>query len=147
VFCTFLFISVCLDRIASYIRRKKIYVKHLCENSLQLEARNIAWNYTYWNIYANVCLWLFICLCLFDFKLQTHKERSQITVLLICYWFDIEIYVRVLVRSNSARRQERNFNYTPERLHIFPFQTNNLFVTYGITTKKLNTIYYNIFYQ
>ena len=31
---------------------------------------------------------------------------------------EMEIYVRVLVRSNIARRQERNINYAPERVHI-----------------------------
>jgi len=42
----------------------------------------------------------------------------------------MEIYVRVLVRSNIARRQERNINYAPERVHIhvFTYLTNNLFL-------------------
>jgi len=30
----------------------------------------------------------------------------------------MEIYVRVLVRSNNARRQERNINYAPENESI-----------------------------
>ena len=44
----------------------------------------------------------------------------------------MEIYVRVLVRSNIARRQERNINYAPELVHIFPYPTNNLFITYAL---------------
>ena len=43
-------------------------------------------------------------------------------VIFIGYWLDMEIYVRVLVRSNIARRQERNINYAPEREHIGPCQ-------------------------
>ena len=42
------------------------------------------------------------------------------------------VYVRVLVWSDNARRQARNINYAPERVHIFPYLTNNLFVTYAI---------------
>jgi len=49
---------------------------------------------------------------------------------------DMEIYVRVLVRSNIARRQERNINYAPERVHIFPYPTNNLFFTYALLSQK-----------
>jgi len=37
-------------------------------------------------------------------------------LVIIGYWLDMEIYVRVLVRNNIARRQERNINYTPERV-------------------------------
>ena len=50
----------------------------------------------------------------------------------------MEIYVRVLVRSNNARRQERNINYmyAPERVHIFPYPTNNLFITYALLSQK-----------
>jgi len=48
----------------------------------------------------------------------------------------MEIYVRVLVRSNIARRQERNINYAPERVHIFPYPTNNLFITYALLSQK-----------
>jgi len=48
----------------------------------------------------------------------------------------MEIYVRVLVRSNIARRQERNINYAPERVHIFPYLTNNLFITYALLSQK-----------
>jgi len=44
----------------------------------------------------------------------------------------MEIYVRVLVRSNIARRQERNINYAPERVHTFPYPTNNRFITYAL---------------
>jgi len=40
----------------------------------------------------------------------------------------MEIYVRVLVRCNIARRQERDINYAPERVHIFPYLTNNIFI-------------------
>jgi len=54
----------------------------------------------------------------------------------IGYWIDMEIYVRVLVRSNIARRQERNINYEPERVHIFPYPTNNLFITYALLSQK-----------
>ena len=43
----------------------------------------------------------------------------------------MEIYVLALGRSNIARRQERNINYAPERVHIFPYPTNNLFITYA----------------
>ena len=48
----------------------------------------------------------------------------------------MEIYVRVLVRSNIARRQERNINYAPERVHIFQYPTNNLFITYALLSQK-----------
>jgi len=48
----------------------------------------------------------------------------------------MEIYVRVLVRSNIARRQERNINYAPERVHIFLYPTNNLFITYALLSQK-----------
>jgi len=41
--------------------------------------------------------------------------------IVICYWFDMKIYVRELVRRNSARRQDAT-----ERVHIFSYQTNNL---------------------
>jgi len=54
----------------------------------------------------------------------------------IGYWLDMEIYVRVLLRSNIARRQERNINYAPERVHIFPYPTNNLFITYALRSQK-----------
>ena len=48
----------------------------------------------------------------------------------------MEIYVQVLVWSNIARRQERNINYSPEWVHIFPYPTNNLFITYALLTHK-----------
>jgi len=48
----------------------------------------------------------------------------------------MEIYVQDLVRSNIARRQERKSNYAPERVHIFPFPTNNLFSTYALLSQK-----------
>ena len=44
----------------------------------------------------------------------------------------MKIYVRVLVRSNIARRQERIINYAPERVHMFPFQTNSIFIIYAL---------------
>ena len=58
--------------------------------------------------------------------------------IVIGYWLDMEIYVRVLVRSNIARRQERNINYAPERerITIFPYPTNNLFITYALLSQK-----------
>ena len=40
----------------------------------------------------------------------------------------MEIYVLVLVRGNIARR----INYAPERVHMFPYQTNNLFITHAL---------------
>ena len=49
----------------------------------------------------------------------------------------MEIYVRVLVRSNFARRQERNINYAPERVRIFPYPTNNRFITYALLSHAL----------
>jgi len=52
------------------------------------------------------------------------------------YWLDMEIYVRVLVRSNITRRQERNIKYAPERVHIFPYSTNNLFIAYALLSQK-----------
>jgi len=48
----------------------------------------------------------------------------------------MEIYVRVLVRSNISRRQERNINYAPELVHIFPYPTINLFITYALLSQK-----------
>ena len=59
-----------------------------------------------------------------------------ISSIFIGYWLDMEIYVLVLVRSNIARRQERNINYAPERVHIFPYPTNNLFITYALLSQK-----------
>jgi len=38
----------------------------------------------------------------------------------------MEIYVRVMVRSNIARRQKRNINNAPERVHVFPYLTKNV---------------------
>jgi len=43
---------------------------------------------------------------------------SSYFFIFIGYWLDMEIYVRVLVRSNIARRQKRNINYAPDRVHI-----------------------------
>ena len=43
----------------------------------------------------------------------------------------MEIYVGVLVRSNIARRQESNITtHQNEYIIIFPYQTNNIFITY-----------------
>ena len=50
-------------------------------------------------------------------------EKKFIT---IGYWFHMDINVQVPVRNNFARRRDRNINFAPERLHIFPYQTNNL---------------------
>jgi len=44
-------------------------------------------------------------------KLVRHFSKS---VIFIGYWLDMEIYVRVLVQSNIAQRQERNITYAPE---------------------------------
>jgi len=57
-------------------------------------------------------------------------------VVIIGYWLDMEIYVRVLMRSNIARRQEHNITYAPERVHIFPYPTNNLLITYALLSQK-----------
>ena len=48
------------------------------------------------------------------------------------------------MRSNIARRQERKINYAPERVHIFQYPTNNLFITYALLSQKLDNIYYII---
>jgi len=45
----------------------------------------------------------------------------MLKAIIIDNWLDMKINVRVLVRSNIARRQERNIIYAPERLHIFPY--------------------------
>ena len=70
----------------------------------------------------------------FHDQVDTHiHPLSTIThFIFIGYWLDMEIYVRVLVRSNIARRQERNINYAPERVHTFPYPTNNRFITYAL---------------
>ena len=52
------------------------------------------------------------------FLSETTRPRAFIFGIFIGYWLDMEIYVRVLVRSNIARRQERNINYAPERVGI-----------------------------
>jgi len=57
-------------------------------------------------------------------------------IIFIGYWLDMEMYVRGLVRSNSARRQERKINYAPERVHIFLYPTNNLFIKYALLSQK-----------
>ena len=60
----------------------------------------------------------------------------------------MEIYVQVLVRSNIARRQERNIYYAPEGVHIFPYPTNNLFITYALLSQKaLWHLLYNFYQQ
>jgi len=55
----------------------------------------------------------------------------------------MEMYVRVLMRSNIARLQERNINNAPKRgdLHIFS-QTNAF---YRHVNKNLYNIYYTVF--
>ena len=63
---------------------------------------------------------------------------SFLPEIIIGYWLDMEIYVRVLVRSNNARRQKRSINNAPEQVHIFPYLTNNLFITYTLISQKLN---------
>jgi len=57
----------------------------------------------------------------------------------------MEIYVQVLVRNNNVRHQEGNINYASERVHIFLYPTNNLFITYALLSQKLNDIYYVTF--
>ena len=57
----------------------------------------------------------------------------------------MEIYVPVPVQSNIVRRQERTINYAPERVHIFPYPINNLYITYTLLSKKAYNIYYIIF--
>ena len=52
----------------------------------------------------------------------------------------MEIYVRVLVRSNSARRQERNINVAPERVHIFPYPTVIVHVTLRYFSKDCGSV-------
>jgi len=61
---------------------------------------------------------------------------SHVIDIIIGYWLDMEIYIRVLVRSNIVRRQERNINYAPERVHIFPYPINNPFITYASLSQK-----------
>jgi len=56
--------------------------------------------------------------------------------MIIGYWLDMEIYGRVMVRSNVERRRDRNINYAPERVHKFPYLTNNLFITYALLSQK-----------
>jgi len=46
------------------------------------------------------------------------KQHVLDKIIIIGYWLDMEIYVRVLVRSNIARRQEHNINYAPERVYV-----------------------------
>jgi len=68
---------------------------------------------------------------------QNSVEINKIVfAIFIGYWLDMEIHVRVLVRSNIARRQERNIYYAPERVHIFPYPTNNIFITYALLSQK-----------
>jgi len=83
-------------------------------------------------------------------RMSVNKRDVSHWFMFIGYWLNMEIYmyVRVLVRRNIARRQERNINYAPERVHIFPYPTNNLFISNSHTHhyhKKLNNIYYIIF--
>jgi len=54
------------------------------------------------------------------------------------------VYVLVLAPSNNAQGQERNINYASERVHIFPYLTNNLSLHTRYYHKKLNNRYYII---
>ena len=63
-------------------------------------------------------------------------QCSYVIKINLGYWSDMEKYVRGLMRSNIARRQERNINYAPEGVHIFPYPTNNLFITYTLLSQK-----------
>jgi len=78
-----------------------------------------------------------------------YKKIIKINILrhliFIGYWLDMEIYVRVLVRSNIARRHERNINYAPERVHIFSYPTITLLLHTRYFHKKLNNVYNIIF--
>jgi len=47
--------------------------------------------------------------------------------IIIGYWFDMEIYVQVLVRSNSARCQRRNITYPLTYIHLHYFCFNRGF--------------------
>jgi len=53
----------------------------------------------------------------------------------------MEIYERVLVRSNIARHQERNNNYAPELVHIYFHVQPITFLLHMCYYKKLNNIY------
>ena len=65
-------------------------------------------------------------------QVYTINIMNLCNCIFIGYWLDMEIYVRVVVRSNIARRHERNINDAPERVHIFPYPTNTLFITYAL---------------
>jgi len=56
--------------------------------------------------------------------------------MIIGYWLDMEIYVRVLVQSNIVRRQEHYINYAPELVHIIPYPTITLFYIRITITKS-----------
>jgi len=59
------------------------------------------------------------------------------------YWLYMETYVRVLVRSNIARRQERDINYAPKRVHMyiyFHIQPLTFLLHRRYYHKKLNNI-------
>jgi len=45
-------------------------------------------------------------------------------MIIIGYWFDMEIYVIILVYYNITWHQEPNINYAPERVDKFPYQTD-----------------------
>jgi len=57
----------------------------------------------------------------------------------------MEINVKIPVRSNFARRPDRNINFAPERVHIFPYQTNNLLLHnyYAFQLQKIKNIIQN----
>ena len=77
-------------------------------------------------------------------RLVSYTNVSSIVVIMV-YWFDMKIYLRVLVTSNFARRYESNINYAPKREHIFPYLTNNLLLHTRYKHKQLNDICYIIF--
>ena len=72
-------------------------------------------NYVTHGLVGWVVVWDSTCTFL-SFKCVFCPSRPW--MVFIGYWLDMEIYVRVLVRSNIARRQERNINYAPERIKI-----------------------------
>jgi len=73
---------------------------------------------------------------------------STIHLIVIGYFLDMKMYVQVLVRSNNARRQERNINYAPERVHLFPYPTNKLLNTYALLSQKASCqLLYNFHQQ
>jgi len=98
-------------------------------SSRQIKLRKV----TCIHVVSNICRLFYSHVCETSVTISTEIEQpSKISLWCIVkgYWLDMEIYVRVLVPSNIARRQDRNINYAPERVHIFPFLTNTIFITY-----------------